>query len=431
MVSRQTTLLLAVFFVCMQSVLPAQGWSQLQTTNDPPARRNASAIYDPANNRMILFGGKGSSGDLNDLWSLNLTTLLWEPITPATQTIPAPRFTHNAMFDSLRNRMIVWSGQGSGFYNDVWAFDFATSTWEQLWANGNVPGAPNIRYGTTAGFDPIERQLINVSGFTSEGRFQDTWAFHVESLQWSERTMSPHPVKRCLHAGCFADDRRTLVLYGGQTDGIPFLDDIWALDADSFEWANLTPPTKPTGRHFSSIVYAGNGNVMMFGGQTAQGVSGEVWRFSLDTNSWEILSSTSPQPDARYGHVAVYVPSRNSMVVFGGFSSNIVNDTWEYSLSPVTQVEPPQTPSAFRLEQNFPNPFNPTTNFEFGIADLGFVTLKVYDLLGREVTTLVNETLSPGVHRRTWDASAFPSGVYSYRLQSADFVQTRTMLFLK
>ncbi|MBI5216122.1 MAG: choice-of-anchor B family protein [Ignavibacteriae bacterium] len=75
------------------------------------------------------------------------------------------------------------------------------------------------------------------------------------------------------------------------------------------------------------------------------------------------------------------------------------------------------TPAGISLEQNFPNPFNPTTNFGFRISDFGFVTLKVFDVLGREAVVLLNEEKSPGKYSVQWDAQGVPSGVYFYQLE--------------
>ncbi len=78
-----------------------------------------------------------------------------------------------------------------------------------------------------------------------------------------------------------------------------------------------------------------------------------------------------------------------------------------------------EIPRGFVLKQNFPNPFNPTTQFSFSIAEPGFVVLKVYDVLGKEVAALVNKRLEPGAHTVRWDAASFPSGVYFYRLETS------------
>ena len=88
-------------------------------------------------------------------------------------------------------------------------------------------------------------------------------------------------------------------------------------------------------------------------------------------------------------------------------------------------------PERFLLAQNYPNPFNPVTRVEFQIRNRGFVTLKIYNILGNEVATLVSEELQPGTYSTSWDASGYPSGVYFSRLQSGSFVQSRKIVLLK
>ena len=90
-----------------------------------------------------------------------------------------------------------------------------------------------------------------------------------------------------------------------------------------------------------------------------------------------------------------------------------------------------EIPSSFSLSQNYPNPFNPTTNVQFSMFNFQFVTLKVFDILGREVVTLVNEKLSPGTYTVDWNASEYPSGVYFYRLQTEGFTETKKMSLIK
>ncbi len=89
------------------------------------------------------------------------------------------------------------------------------------------------------------------------------------------------------------------------------------------------------------------------------------------------------------------------------------------------------TPEHFLLEQNYPNPFNPVTKIRFVMGDVGYVSLKVYDLLGREVATLVNEKLGPGSYTRQWDPSGMASGVYYYRLRAGEYVQTKKLILLR
>jgi hypothetical protein len=88
-------------------------------------------------------------------------------------------------------------------------------------------------------------------------------------------------------------------------------------------------------------------------------------------------------------------------------------------------------PAEYSLSQNYPNPFNPATNFELRIANLGLVTLKIFDALGREVATLVNESKAPGVYRLTWDAATLPSGIYFYRMTTRSFTETKKLMLLR
>ena len=88
-------------------------------------------------------------------------------------------------------------------------------------------------------------------------------------------------------------------------------------------------------------------------------------------------------------------------------------------------------PETYSLEQNYPNPFNPTTKLIYSITRSCLVTLKVFDVLGTEIETLVNEEKPVGTYKLNWNAADLPSGVYFYRLQAGDFLQTRKMILLK
>ncbi|MBE2216949.1 MAG: T9SS type A sorting domain-containing protein [Ignavibacteria bacterium] len=92
-----------------------------------------------------------------------------------------------------------------------------------------------------------------------------------------------------------------------------------------------------------------------------------------------------------------------------------------------------EVPEKFQLSQNYPNPFNPITKINFAISGTSVAQtfLSVYDALGREVTSLVNQRLNPGTYEVSWDASAYPSGVYYYKLESGSFTETKKMVLLK
>ncbi|MFZ2325241.1 MAG: endonuclease [Ignavibacteriaceae bacterium] len=89
------------------------------------------------------------------------------------------------------------------------------------------------------------------------------------------------------------------------------------------------------------------------------------------------------------------------------------------------------TALSFSLEQNYPNPFNPATYIQYTIGDNQFVKLIIYDLLGREIETLVNQEKPAGIYKLTWNAANLPSGVYFYKLQAGSYTSIKKMLLLK
>ncbi|HTX19148.1 MAG TPA: T9SS type A sorting domain-containing protein [Bacteroidota bacterium] len=132
-----------------------------------------------------------------------------------------------------------------------------------------------------------------------------------------------------------------------------------------------------------------------------------------------------------------YAPKKYSFidreVTAGNYSYRLkqIDRSGSFKYSREIEVELTNAPAVFSLRQNFPNPFNPTTTFQFSTADFRFVEMKVYDMLGRELTTLVSEQKAPGVYSVKWDASRIPSGTYIYRLRAGNFVESKKMTLMK
>jgi len=129
-------------------------------------------------------------------------------------------------------------------------------------------------------------------------------------------------------------------------------------------------------------------------------------------------------------------PGHALMFVYHDFSSGTVNQFTQYpEFEPVTVslagVSGAGLPGSFALNQNYPNPFNPTTDIAFDLPKASQVELTVYNVLGQEVTTLVNGKLDAGTHVIMWDAGSVSSGVYFYRLQAENFSETKKMMLLK
>ena len=117
--------------------------------------------------------------------------------------------------------------------------------------------------------------------------------------------------------------------------------------------------------------------------------------------------------------------------VYGKFKDGriVVYEDFEDTTTDVSRET--SIPVEFKLEQNYPNPFNPVTVIKFKVPSSQVVTLKVYDLLGREVATMVNEEKQPGSYEVKFDGSNLASGMYIYQLQAGNFVQVKKMMLIK
>jgi photosystem II stability/assembly factor-like uncharacterized protein len=113
-------------------------------------------------------------------------------------------------------------------------------------------------------------------------------------------------------------------------------------------------------------------------------------------------------------------------IYVGGYGGVLLRSDIVYDVP-----DEPLVPDRFALLQNYPNPFNPNSDIRYQISEVSIVKLAVYDILGHEVAVLVNERKAPGTYQVRFEGSSLPSGVYFYRLQAGDFVQTRKLLLVK
>jgi hypothetical protein len=122
-------------------------------------------------------------------------------------------------------------------------------------------------------------------------------------------------------------------------------------------------------------------------------------------------------------------------IIITSINDPLIKDTSDasFSIVPPSDVEIVNSdiPEDYSISQNYPNPFNPSTEIEFNLPESGLITLKVFDILGKEITTLVNEQMQAGNYKLTFDASNLPSGIYFYSLHANDFVSTKKMVLLK
>ena len=330
---------------------PADGaWSGLQ----PITRRSHSAIYDPVRNRMVVFGGKLGSGCDNDVWALSLTgTPAWTRLAP-TGTPPSVRYAHTAIYDPVRDRMVVFGGyyyDGSDHYlNDVWALSLAgTPAWTRLASTSPV----SARHFHSAIYDPVRDRMVVFAGNTDSGYRNDVWALSLTGTPaWTQLTPTGTPPGARGYLGAIYDPARDrMVVFGGMGSG--YLNDVWALSLeDTPAWTQQTPSgTPPNVRGYHSAVYDLVGDRMVVFGGVYGSELGDAWALSLPgTPAWTQLTSTVTLPAARYSHTATFDPVRDRVVVFGGHgSSGPLNDVWALAGEGAwTQLAPAGTPPSVR-----------------------------------------------------------------------------------
>jgi hypothetical protein len=154
-------------------------------------------------------------------------------------------------------------------------------------------------------------------------------------------------------------------------------------------------------------------------------VSGRIWSLEKSGSSYRnsLLFSTSHA-------ISTFGRDEKGELYFASYALGTI---LKFSGSPSTETGSINLPEKFILDQNYPNPFNPSTAISWQIAITGYTTLKIFDVLGREMGTLVNEMQMPGFYTTRFSAFGYQlaSGIYFYTLSSGNFSQTKSMVFLK
>ena len=254
----------------------------------PSARFGHTAVFDSADNRMVVFGGATGVASpppcVDDVYVLEYATGIggttnWIELTP-TGGAPTARYGHTAVYDPDSNTMIVFGGSNcsSTYYNDVWVLNNAnglsgTPTWSQLSPSGTPPP---VRAFTSAVYDATSNRMIAFGGFN----------------------------------GSYLGDLWVLTNANG-TGGTP-------------SWLQLTPSASPSPRSGHSAVYdAANNRMIVFGGRTGNTALGETWVLENANGlggapSWTLIGSGTGNAPKRAYHSAVYDPGSNKMIIFGG-----------------------------------------------------------------------------------------------------------------
>ncbi len=258
--------------------LAKNSWQKINVNGESPAAsEDHVAIYDPIGHRMILHGGENGL-TWNHTWAFDLQTQRWRNMTPH-RGAPA-REDHTAIFDSRGKRMVIFGGNFKTAETDeidkydLWAFDLNPESptfekWQNLPLGEKYPPG---RSDHVAVFDSLKNRMLIYGGWNKAEKayLDDTWAFYFTTAAdsvgyWKKiKTKQAHPPKRKHAVGVYDTDRNWLIIYGGFGDE-GYLNDVWAFDLTLDEWINITPGPQPRIDH-QAVYDPGRQALILYGG---------------------------------------------------------------------------------------------------------------------------------------------------------------------
>jgi hypothetical protein len=333
----------------------AQQWTQL-TSEVPYARYAHSAVYNPGTNQMIIFAGAESSASpvMNDVWLMNNANGAtgapsWLQETPSG-TAPSARLGQIAVYDNANDRMIVFGGclgRCLPVGNDTWVLVNATGaggapTWQQLSPAGSLPAA---RTWPAAVYDQANNRMIIFAGQDGSGSggatYGDVWVLaNANGLggtpAWTQLSpTSGPPSGQYAPSAVYDQAHNVMTVFAGAAHGTSQATNaVWTLSnangiGGAPVWTRIVAngaPGSPARREFQTATYDPASNRMtIYGGANGVVIFGDVWVLQNANGfggaaTWAKLTATaSPQPpSAKSSHTAVYDTGTNRMVVFGG-----------------------------------------------------------------------------------------------------------------
>lgn len=406
----------------------ADGWTQLSPSGTAPVpRREHSAIHDAPRDRMVVFGGNSDVDDFsNEVWQLSLgPSPAWTALVVAG-TKPGARYGHSAIYDPVRDRMLVFGGNVGGFNgNDVWALALAgTPAWTRLTPTGTPPVA---RRSPSAIYDRVRDRMIVFGGYTTGNR-NDAWALALAGTPaWSLISAGVAPAARRDHSAIYDPVGDRMLVFGGVAAS-GARNDLWSLDfAGTPAWTQLAPGGVAIAARYghSAVHDSVRHRMVAFGGVDAQFFDESLDLELTSPPEW-VYFGTLPgtDPEARYDHSAIFDPLRDRMIVFGGGGGSgfRLNDCW--ALDAATPADVPMSGAVLSLGPGRPNPARGALEIEFALARAGEASLTVHDLAGRAVRGLFRGSAAAGRHTVRWDlrderGAAVPPGVYFCVLRAA------------
>jgi hypothetical protein len=343
------------------------------------------------------------------------------------------------------NTAIVGGYFDSSGAGATWVFTRSSGVWSQQ--GGKLVGTGAVG-GADEGFSvalSADGNTAIVGGTYDSSGIGAAWVFTRSSGVWSQqgsKLVGTGAVGGASYQGysvALCAEGNTAIV-GGTYDSSG-IGAAWVFTRSSGVWSQQGSKLVGTGAvggaaQGNSVALSADGNTAIVGGRLDNFYAGATWVFARSSGVWSQQGSklvgTGAVGGAAQGISVALSADGNTAIVGGTYDSSGIGAAWVFTRSgtPVRE-EAANVPLQFVLEQNYPNPFNPSTKIQFSIVHRQLTIVKVYDVLGREVATLVNAVKEPGTYTVEFDASSLASGVYFYRLQAGTYVETRKLLLLK
>lgn len=307
----------------LDTTAPATGYVQAGLGNTPAGLAFAATAYDPVNRRMIAFGGVAEGEASGQTYSLDLAAPIasWKRLTA---TGPTPRRQGTLVYDPASQRMVLFGGRSgqsdSSALNDTWALSLGLGTeqWVQLAVTGT---APTARYGHVAVVDNAGRMIV-FSGRQANGfDTNDVHALDLSTLGWSPIAAGAPPLPRVSAAAIYDPVGNRMIVFGGLWNGVMDAFDALSLSG-SPQWTSL-PHTgsAPGPLVYHSMIYDSIGHrALVFGGFGSGGMQDRLFAFNLTGATWTEILPLVAKPPHRSGHCATWDSVAQRMVIAGGLT---------------------------------------------------------------------------------------------------------------
>ncbi len=308
-----------------------RSWIERTSALSPIPRFGHAMAYDAARGRVVLFGGYDfvTGQFLDDLWEWDGNT--WAAASFATG--PSPRFGHGLVYDSQRQRVVLFGGAGeTSVLADTWEWDGTDWTLRMP-----ATSPPQREFGALA-YDSARGRTVLFGGFDGAVYLGDTWEW--DGIDWVERAPVTSPPGRTWHMLSFDDARGRTILFGGY-DGITPYNDTWEWDGSA--WLYTSAAGGPTPRVVTSMVFdRARNRTMLFGGYDGRAALGDTWEW--DGVAWA-AKTPATSPPARSNHAVSFDDARGRMVLFAGYAGGpFFADTWEWDGSSWANKTPAESP---------------------------------------------------------------------------------------